>query len=91
MFSALKGSALWAATLVIVAIIGAATALAWNGTLTGSDWLIIASPILAGVVGITSAHVAAGATAAAINMPPPAAAVQSAQPTPGGDSASPAP
>ena len=87
MFTALKGSALIAATVVVVSVIGSAAALAWNGTLSGSDFLTIATLILGGVVGVTSAHVAGQTAAAAINTPPPVAAVESAPAATGGPNA----
>jgi hypothetical protein len=70
MFTSLRGGPLYAATIIVIAIVAAATALAWHGTLSGSDWLIIATPILAGVVGVTSAHVAGTALGNALNTPP---------------------
>jgi hypothetical protein len=71
MLSTLKGAALWVAGGIVLALIGAATYLASQGTLTGSDWLTIMVPILTGVVGVTSAHVAGQTAANAFNTPAP--------------------
>lgn len=73
MFSQLKGGALWAVTAVVLAAIGAATYLASQSVLSGSDWLVIITPILTGTVGIASAHVAGNAVGNALNAPPPVA------------------
>lgn len=71
MFAALKGSTLWAALVVILAIIGAVTYLAANGNITGADALIVITAIVTAVTGVTSAHVAGQTAAAAFNTPPP--------------------
>lgn len=63
MFTTLKGSALWAAAAIVVSVTGAATYLASQSILSGSDWLVVASTVLAGTVGVSAAHV----TGAAIN------------------------
>jgi hypothetical protein len=73
MLTALKGSALWATVVVVVAVLGAATYLAANGTLTGADWLIVAAPVLTGVAGAAGAHltgVAVTNAVAATTAPP---------------------
>lgn len=100
MFTTLKGTALWGATAVVVAIIGAATYLASQSVLSGSDWLVVASTVLAGVVGVSAAHVTGAAVNAASqgsasgdfgSSDPPASplaetptAGRSAMPNPGG-------
>jgi hypothetical protein len=71
MFTSLRGGPLYAATVIVVAVVATATVLAWHGTLTGSDWLIVITPILTGVVGVTSAHVAGTALGNALNTYPP--------------------
>ena len=84
MFATLRGNPLWAAMVVVVAIIGAATVLAWHGTLSGSDFLAVITPIVAGVTGVASAHVAGQATAAALVTPPPVGATPAGSSSPGG-------
>lgn len=79
MFDTLKGSALWGATAVVVAIIGAATYLASQRILSGSDWLVVAGTVLAGVVGVSAAHVTGQAVNAA-NQSPPAAGLGTSDP-----------
>lgn len=71
MFTNLKGGALWAATAIVVAILGAATYLASQSILSGSDWLVVGSAVLTGTVGVTTAHVAGNAVGNALNTPPP--------------------
>jgi hypothetical protein len=71
MFTTLKGAALWVAGGIVLAVIGAATYLTSAGDLNGSDWLAIILPILTGVIGVTSAHVAGQTAAAAFNTPSP--------------------
>ena len=71
MLTSLKGAALYVAGAIVLAAIGAATYLASRAVLTGSDWLVVVTSVLAGVVGVTSAHVAGQTAAAAINIPPP--------------------
>jgi hypothetical protein len=70
MWETLKGSALYVAGATVLAIIGAATYLAQSGVLSGQDWLTIVVPVLTGVVGVTSAHVAGTQVASAINTVP---------------------
>jgi hypothetical protein len=100
MFTTLKGSALWAAALMVTAIIGAATYLASQRILSGSDWLVVAGTVLAGIVGVSAAHVTGAAVNAAnqssasgvVGPPDPPAsplavtpnAGRSAMPNPGG-------
>lgn len=74
MFTTLTGGALYVAGAIVLAVIGAATYLSSQGVLAGSDWLAIVSPILVGVVGVTSAHVAGQTVARAVNVPPPGSA-----------------
>lgn len=71
MLESLKGAALYVAGIIVLSALGAATYLASQGTLSGSDWLVIAASILASVGIVTSAHVAGQTAAAAINTPPP--------------------
>ena len=72
MFDTLKGPALYAATAILLALVGAVTFLVADGDLTGSDALIVFTPILTGVIGLGAAHVAGQTVAAAVNVPPPA-------------------
>lgn len=71
MITALKGGVLWAVVLIILAIIGAATYLASQGILSGSDWLVLGTAVLASVGIVTGAHVASQAAVNALQMPPP--------------------
>lgn len=80
MFATLKGAALYVAGGIVVAVIGAATYLTSNGNLTGADWLVIITPILTGVVGITFAHTTGQAVGAALQTPPPGYGVVPVQP-----------
>lgn len=82
MWETLKGAALYVAGAITLAIIGAATYLASQGTLTGQDWLTITVPVLTGVVGVTTAHVAGTQVASAINTMPAPAAVPPSLPSP---------
>jgi hypothetical protein len=67
----LSGAALWVAGLIVLAIVGAATYLASQGILSGSDWLVIGSAILASVGIVTTAHVTGQQVTAALQTPPP--------------------
>jgi hypothetical protein len=95
--TSLKGGPMWAALATVLAVIGASTALAYNGTLSGSLWLSVITPIIAAVTGVTAAHVTGNQVAAALNTPPPvpAAAVPTAAapaaPGPAANSQTPAP
>jgi hypothetical protein len=71
MFTALKGGSLWAALVVLLAIIGSVTYLASSGYISGSDALTVVIAILTAVTGVTSAHVAGQTAAAAFNTPAP--------------------
>lgn len=71
MITTLKGATLYVVGGIVLAVVGAATYLASQSVLSGSDWLVVISSILAGVVGVTSAHVAGQTAAAAFNMVPP--------------------
>jgi hypothetical protein len=82
MLETLKGAALYVAGAIVLAIVGAATYLASQGTLTGSDWLTIVVPVLTGVVGVTSAHVAGQTAANAFNTPAPVASTPPTSPMP---------
>lgn len=83
MLTALKGGPLWAAVAVVLAVIGAATALTYNGTLSGELWLSVISPIVVAVTGVTAAHVTGNQVTTALNMPSPSGAtLPSAAPDP---------
>jgi hypothetical protein len=71
MLSNLKGGTLWAVVLLTLGVIGACTALAYNGTLSGDLWLAVITPIIAGLTGVTAAHVTGNQVAAALNTPAP--------------------
>jgi hypothetical protein len=75
MLDTLKGPALYVAGALVLALIGAATYLSAQGILTGEAWLVIVTPIITGVVGVTSAHVAGTQAVNALMTPPPATAV----------------
>lgn len=92
MLSALKGGTLWAALAVILAAVGAVTALAWHGSISGSDALIVITAVVTAVTGVTSAHVAGQTAAAAFNAPPPVngGTTPLAQPGAGSSAAAPA-
>lgn len=63
---------------IVLAVIGAATYLASQNVLSGSDWLVVASGLTAGTIGVTTAHVTGNQVAAALNTPPPVTAVSAA-------------
>lgn len=86
MLTTLKGGALWAALVIILAVIGATTYLASAGDITGTDALTIVTAVLVAVTGVTSAHVAGQTAASAFNTPAPgsgSAPLPSAAPAPG--------
>lgn len=70
MITTLKGATLYVVGGIVLAVVGTATYLASQSVLSGSDWLVVISSILAGTVGITSAHVAGQTAAAAFNTVP---------------------
>jgi hypothetical protein len=74
MLTTLKGAALWVAGGLVLAIVGAATYLASQGILSGSDWLVIGTAVLASVGIVTTAHVTGQQVASALVTPPPAGA-----------------
>lgn len=80
MLDTLKGNALLAAAVIVLAVIGAVTYLASQSILSGADTLTIITLVLTGVVGVTSAHVAGQTAAAAFNTPTPTPTVPA--PTP---------
>jgi len=84
MLTQLKGPALYVVGAVVLAIVGAAPSLSSQGTLSGSEWLVVAGSVLTGTVGITTAHVASNATAAAIQIPPPVPGGLPVPPVPAG-------
>lgn len=90
MLSALKGGSLWAALVILLAVIGAVTYLTSAGFVSGSDALTVIVVILTAVTGVTSAHVAGQTAAAAFNTPAPVngGAAPLAQPAPGADASS---
>lgn len=65
MITSLKGGTLWAVVVVVLAVIGSATALVYNGTLSGDLWVAIVSSVLAGTIGVTVAHVSGNQVMAA--------------------------
>lgn len=71
MLTSLKGSALWVAALIVIAVLAAVTVLAYHGTLSGDLWVAIVTPIITGVTGVASAHVAGTQIGAALQTPPP--------------------
>lgn len=71
MLDTLKGPALWAAGIIVLAVVGAVTYLASQGTMSGSDVMSVVILILTGVVGITSAHVASQSAITAVQTPAP--------------------
>lgn len=86
MLATLKGGALWAALVIILAAIGATTYLASSGDITGTDALTVITAVVVAVTGVTSAHVAGQTAAAAFNTPAPgngSAPLPSAPPAPG--------
>lgn len=91
MLDTLKGPALYVAGAVIIAIVGAVTALAWNGNLSGSDALVVFTGILTAVTGVgavaATSHAVNTATAqsqsgqALTTVTPPPAPTGSTEPT----------
>lgn len=71
MFTSLKGASLYVAGGLVLAVVGAATYLASQSVLSGTDWLAVIIPVLTGIVGVTSAHVAGQTAATAFNTVPP--------------------
>ena len=71
MLTTLKGSTLWAVVAIVLGVLGAATYLASQGILSGSDWLVLGTAVLASVGIVTGAHVASQAAITAINTPAP--------------------
>lgn len=84
MITALKGGTLWAVVAIVLAIVGASTYLASQGILSGSDWLVLGTAVLASVGIVTGAHVASQAAVNALNMPPPGSPVPPPSPVPPG-------
>lgn len=74
MFSGLRGGPLWGTVAIVISVLAAATVLAWQHVLTGSDWLAVVSPVLTGGAAIGGAHVANQA-AASLRRPASAAGV----------------
>lgn len=74
MFTSLRGGPLWATVAIVVSVLGGATALVWHGSLSGSDWLAVATPILTGGAAIGGVHIANQA-AAGQQTPAPAPGV----------------
>lgn len=73
--STLKGGPLWAVVLIVLAVIGAATALVYNGTLTGDLWIAVITPLIAGVTGVTAAHITGNQVSAALQTSPPGSSI----------------
>ena len=85
MLTTLKGGALWAALVIVLAVVGATTYLASSGDITGTDALTVVTAVLVAVTGVTSAHVAGQTAATAFNTPAPgngSAPLPSATPAP---------
>lgn len=78
MIGTLTKTAIWPATLIVLAVIGAVTYLGSQGVVSGSDIVTIMVLILTGVIGVTATHVAGNV---AVNAASPPA--QPAGPTPG--------
>lgn len=77
MFTTLSKSAIWPATAIVLAIIGAAAYLCSQGDLPGGDVLTLLVSILTAVGGVTAAHVTGTAVANANTATtPPGVAVQ---------------
>lgn len=74
MLETLKGSTLWAVVIIVLSVLGAATYLSSQGILTGSDWLVLGTAVLASVGIVTGAHIASQAAVSAIQTPAPQAA-----------------
>jgi heme A synthase len=87
MLTTLRGSTLWAVTAIVLAVIGAATYLSSQGILSGSDWLVLGTAVLASVGIVTGAHVAAQTAITAVNTPTPGATL----PPPAAPTATPGP
>lgn len=84
MLETLKGAALYVAGAIVLGIVGAGTYLASQSILTGSDWLVIATAVLAGTGIVTTAHTTSTGTVRALMTPPPGSATQVAPPAPPG-------
>lgn len=92
MLATLKGAALYVSGAIVLALIGASTYLASQGVLSGSDWLVVGTAVLAGVGIVTGAHVTGAQVASALMTPPPATDRPSPPVgTPGGGVTSPVP
>lgn len=84
MLETLKGGVLWAVVAIVLAVLGAATYLASQAILSGSDWLVLGTAVLASVGIVTGAHVASQAAIQAgvstVPAPVPTPAPEAAQP-----------
>lgn len=49
-------AALWCGTILLLAVLGSAGALAWHGTITGSQWLGLVGLIVGPAVGGFAVH-----------------------------------
>lgn len=74
MLGSLTKTAIWPATLIVLAIIGAITYLGSQGVVSGSDIVTIVVLILTGVIGVTAAHVGGNTAVNAANQTAPPAA-----------------
>jgi hypothetical protein len=81
MLQSLKGGPLWAITAIVLAVIGAVTYLASQGTVSGGDVLNVISLVLVGVIGVTTAHVVGQSTITAGVSTVPAPPVPPGPPT----------
>lgn len=85
MLTTLKGGTLWAVVVIVLGVLGCATYLSSQSILTGSDWLVLGTAVLASVGIVTGAHVASQAAVTALQAPPPGTSVSPVTPTaPGG-------
>src|SRR5579862_4635207 len=75
MLDTLKGGTLWAVVVVVLGVLGCATYLASQAILSGSDWLVLGTAVLASAGIVTGAHVAGQTAAAAFNTPVPGSGV----------------
>src|SRR5579862_5345049 len=71
MLDTLKGGTLWAIVVVVLGVLGCATYLASQNILSGADWLVLGTAVLASAGIVTGAHVAGQTAAAAFNTPVP--------------------
>lgn len=83
MITTLKGGVLLVVGGLVLAVVGAVTYLASQGTVTGQEALTVYTVVLTGVVGVGTAHAAGQAAANAIAAPAAPPASSAAAPAPG--------